>query len=138
MDTVWVRCPECKERATYLKASSNSSLNRYGTPVPITNAQKRLFSLGVTSIEREAEEVWQVLLGEIEDFHAKRKLVLKRLDRFNSDWYLKPSSLRELVKDLELQNNYNTILTQLIKTKRLSDSTVRTCTQRLGFKLFGV
>jgi len=129
---------ELKQVYEQMMSDPNNNQHRYGLSVPVTDDEKRLFSLGVTSIEREAEEVWQVLLGEIEDFHAKRKLVLKRLDRFNSEWYLKPSSLRTLVGDIQLQNSYNTILTQMIKARRLTNSPVRTKTFRLGYKLLDV
>ena len=129
---------ELKQVYEQMQSDPDSDQHRYGLAVPITPDQKRLFSLGVTTIEREAEEVWQMLLGDIEDFHSHRKQTLRRLDRFNSEWYLKPSSLRTLVGDMELQNSYNTILTQLIKTRRLTSSTVRTKTFRLGYKLLDV
>ena len=129
---------ELKQVYEKMIADPDNDQHRYGLAVPVTDDEKRLFSLGVTSIEREAEEVWQMLLGEIEDFHSKRKQVLKRLVQFNSEWYLKPSELRTLVGELTLQNSYNTILTQLIKTRRLTNSTVRTKTFRLGYRLLGV
>jgi len=129
---------ELKQVYDKMMSDPDTDQNRYGLKVPVTDDEKRLFSLGVTSIEREAEEVWQILLGEIEDFHSKRKQVLKRLVQFNSEWYLKPSELRTLVRELTLQNGYNTILNQLIKTRRLTNSTVRTKTFRLGYKLMDV
>ena len=129
---------ELKQVYERMMSDPDNDQYRYGLAVPVTPDEKRLFSLGVTSIEREAEEVWQMLLGEIEDFHSKRNQTSMRLDRFNSEWYPKPSGLRTLVKDLELQNSYNTILTQLIKTRRLTNSTVRTKTFRLGYKLMDV
>jgi hypothetical protein len=109
--------------------------------VPITDAQQRLFNLGVTSIEREAEEIWQALVSETEgnaSVFTWDSIQINYLENAADEWYLKPASLRKMVKDLELRNNYNSILTHLIKTRRLSDSTVRTCSQRLGYKLLGV
>ena len=124
-----------------IQASPKSQQNRYGIPVPVTSAQRRLFNLGVTSIEREAEEIWQALLEET-DGHSNVGIMhgipLNYLENAADEWYLKPGSLRQMVKDLELQNHYNSILTHLIKTRRLSDSTVRTCSQRLGYKLLGI
>jgi hypothetical protein len=129
---------ELKHVYEQMQSDPDSDQHRYGLSVPITADQKRLFNLGVTTIEREAEEVWQILLGDIEDFQSKRKQTLTRLDRFNSEWYLKPSSIRTLVGDMVLKNSYNTILTQLIKTRKLSSTTVRTKTFRLGYKLLDV
>ena len=132
---------ELKQVFDQMQASPTISQHRYGTPVPITDAQKRLFSLGVTTIEREADEVWQELVSETE-LYSKGGILgsvpLGYLDRFADEWYLKPAKLRDLVKNLELQNNYNSILTHLIKTRQLSDIVIRTNTQRLGYKLIGI
>jgi hypothetical protein len=132
---------ELKQVFDSIQGSSKAQQHRYGIPVPITDAQQRLFNLGVTSIEREAEEIWQALVSETEgnaSVFTWDSIQINYLENAADEWYLKPASLRKMVKDLELRNNYNSILTHLIKTRRLSDSTVRTCSQRLGYKLLGV
>jgi len=133
---------ELKQVYESIQTSATSSRYRYGTSVPITSAQKRLFSLGVTTIEREADEVWDELIAETKQTSSMKSLTggmpLRYLDVYQDEWYLKPAKLRELVKDLEIQNNYNSILTHLIKTRRLSDSIIRVTSRRLGYKLLNL
>jgi len=132
---------ELKQVFERMQSDPDNDQHRYGLRVPVTPDEKRLFSLGVTSIEREAEEVWQILLEEIDGVvrcPVWSNMPTQRLDKYDDDWYLKPSELRSLVKDLALQNSYNMILTHLIKTRKLSEQPIRSNVHRLGYKLLEI
>ncbi len=137
---------ELKQVYEQLQQDPDLTRYRYGLPVPITPYEERLYSLSRTSLEHEAEEVWDAICdGRYVDVIGQRSSQLDfktctmkqsiTINTSDGEKYIMPAELRKVVKGMGCETSPNRVRDYLQQKGRLGLENKRIRDRRLGYSV---